>query len=264
VPSPTEIKRQSIEASKSSPKRKLPFTGKKKNTFDLQKIHRSQISSITPLVKKFSEKGIFRICLTHYAASSWTSVAQDSTEQPALMENGHRRKTQTCLQTALTAISLKTRTKCADLRPEPEAESATVFTYQELHKRVNRSRRDARDFAGLKKPAIASPFHMPMIRVADHNVACAGIGVFHSVVCGVSAAKTAACAPRFGSRVSFTPTAITQRQVGGYKASVDIAVRTATKEGQDACKVIGGSAIPENTLPKHTMIYGRVSCRRSP
>src|SRR6267142_3866878 len=68
--------------------------------------------------------------------------------------------------------------------PEPEAESATVITYQELYKRVNEVAAILRDFAELKTGDRVT-IHMPMIpELPITMLACARLGIVHSVVFG--------------------------------------------------------------------------------
>src|ERR1700730_12981216 len=68
--------------------------------------------------------------------------------------------------------------------PEPENESATVITYQELYRRVNEVAAVLRDFAGLQTGDRVT-IHMPMIpELTITMLACARLGVIHSVVFG--------------------------------------------------------------------------------
>jgi acetyl-CoA synthetase len=124
--------------------------------------------------------------------------------------------------------------------PEPEAESATVITYQELYKRVNEVAAMLRDFAGLKTGDRVT-IHMPMIpELPITMLACARLGVVHSVVfggfsgeaCGLRAADS-------GSRVLIYADGYHRNgKWVDHKASADIAVHTATKEGQPIEKVL--------------------------
>ena len=124
--------------------------------------------------------------------------------------------------------------------PEPEDEHHVVITYQELYRRVNEVATMLREFAGLQKGDRVT-IHMPMIpELPITMLACARLGVIHSVVfggfsgeaCGLRAADS-------GSRVLI--------YVDGYhrngrwvdhKASADLAVETAKKEGQHIDKVL--------------------------
>jgi acetyl-CoA synthetase len=124
--------------------------------------------------------------------------------------------------------------------PEPEEENHIVITYQELYRRVNEVAAVLQGFAGLQKGDRVT-IHMPMIpELPITMLACARLGIIHSVVfggfsgeaCGLRAADS-------GSRVLI--------YVDGYhrngrwvdhKASADIAVEAAKKEGQVIDKVL--------------------------
>ena len=68
--------------------------------------------------------------------------------------------------------------------PEPENEAHVVITYQELYRRVNEVAALLRDFAGLQKGDRVT-IHMPMIpELPITMLACARLGVVHSVVFG--------------------------------------------------------------------------------
>src|SRR2546429_319006 len=68
--------------------------------------------------------------------------------------------------------------------PEPPGEAHVVVTYQELYKRVNETAALLRDFAGLKTGDRVT-IHMPMIpELPITMLACARLGVVHSVVFG--------------------------------------------------------------------------------
>jgi acetyl-CoA synthetase len=143
--------------------------------------------------------------------------------------------------------------------PEPEAEASTVITYQELYRRVNEVATMLRDFAGLKTGDRVT-IHMPMIpELPITMLACARLGVVHSVVfggfsgeaCGLRAADS-------GSRVLI--------YVDGYhrngkwvdhKASADIAVETAKKEGQPIDKVLIWKRYPGKYTSESPMILER-------
>nr|NIU55607.1 AMP-binding protein [Phycisphaerae bacterium] len=68
--------------------------------------------------------------------------------------------------------------------PEPEEEPHEVLTYQELYIRVNEMAALLRDFAGLKAGDRVT-IHMPMTpELPITMLACARLGVIHSVVFG--------------------------------------------------------------------------------
>jgi acetyl-CoA synthetase len=124
--------------------------------------------------------------------------------------------------------------------PEPEGESHVVITFQELFRRVNEVAAMLRDFAGLKKGDRVT-IHMPMIpELPITMLACARLGVIHSVVfggfsgeaCGLRAADS-------GSRVLIYADGYHRNgRWVDHKAIADIAVVTATKEGQPIEKVL--------------------------
>ena len=76
--------------------------------------------------------------------------------------------------------------------PEPEQEAVVSVTYQELYVRVNELAALLRDFAGLRAGDRVT-IHMPMIpELPVTMLACARLGVIHSVVLAGSAEKLAA------------------------------------------------------------------------
>jgi acetyl-CoA synthetase len=124
--------------------------------------------------------------------------------------------------------------------PEPEGESPVVLTYRELYCRVNEVAAMLRDFAGLKTGDRVT-IHMPMIpELPITMLACARLGVVHSVVfggfsgeaCGLRAADS-------GSRILIYADGYHRNgKWVDHKASADIAVETAKKEGQPVNKVL--------------------------
>jgi acetyl-CoA synthetase len=143
--------------------------------------------------------------------------------------------------------------------PEPEDESATVITYQELYRRVNEVAAVLRDFAGLKTGDRVT-IHMPMIpELPITMLACARLGVVHSVVfggfsgeaCGLRAADS-------GSRVLIYADGYHRNgKWVDHKASADIAVETAKKEGQHIDKVLIWKRYPNHFRSESPMIMGR-------
>ena len=89
--------------------------------------------------------------------------------------------------------------------PEPENEPHVVITYQELFVRVNEVAVLLKDFAGLETGDRVT-IHMPMVpELAITMLACARLGIIHSVVFGGFSGK--ACGERIadsGSRVLIT------------------------------------------------------------
>ena len=143
--------------------------------------------------------------------------------------------------------------------PEPESETATVITFQELYRRVNEVAAMLRDFAGLKTGDRVT-IHMPMIpELPITMLACARLGVVHSVVfggfsgeaCGLRAADS-------GSRVLIYADGYHRNgKWVDHKASADIAVETAKKEGQTVDKVLIWKRYPGHFRSESPMIMGR-------
>src|SRR5271163_1023102 len=143
--------------------------------------------------------------------------------------------------------------------PEPENEAATVITYQELYKRVNETAAMLRDFAGLKTGDRVT-IHMPMIpELPITMLACARLGVIHSVVfggfsgeaCGLRAADS-------GSRVLIYADGYHRNgKWVDHKASADIAVDTAEKEGQHIEKVLIWKRYPGKRMTEVAMVADR-------
>ena len=143
--------------------------------------------------------------------------------------------------------------------PEPEAEQHVVITFQELYVRVNELAALLRDFAGLKKGDRVT-IHMPMIpELPITMLACARLGVIHSVVfggfsgeaCGMRAADS-------GSRVLIYADGYHRNgRWVDHKASADIAVETAKKEGQVVDKVLIWKRYPHKYASESPMIMGR-------
>ena len=143
--------------------------------------------------------------------------------------------------------------------PEPEGESPVVLTYRELYCRVNEVAAMLRDFAGLKTGDRVT-IHMPMIpELPITMLACARLGVVHSVVfggfsgeaCGLRAADS-------GSRVLIYADGYHRNgKWVDHKASADIAVEAAKKEGQPIDKVLIWKRYAHKYSSDAPMIMGR-------
>jgi acetyl-CoA synthetase len=143
--------------------------------------------------------------------------------------------------------------------PEPEHESPIVLTYRELYCRVNEVAAMLRDFAGLKSGDRVT-IHMPMIpELPITMLACARLGVVHSVVfggfsgeaCGLRAADS-------GSRVLIYADGYHRNgKWVDHKASADIAVESAKKEGQPIDKVLIWKRYAHKYSSDAPMIMGR-------
>src|SRR5688572_24748507 len=125
--------------------------------------------------------------------------------------------------------------------PEAETEPTYTLTYQELYVRVNETAAVLRDFCGLK-PGDRVTIHMPMIlELPITMLACARIGVTHSVVFGGFSGEAAGTrAADAGSRVMIYADAYYRNgRLIDHKARADIAVQTAAAEGLTIDKVVG-------------------------
>ena len=124
--------------------------------------------------------------------------------------------------------------------PEPEDEPVYAVTYQELFTRVNEVAAVLRDFCGLKAGDRVT-IHMPMIpELPITMLACARLGVIHSVVFGGFSGEAAGLrAADSGSRVMIYADGYYR---GGklidHKAGADIALDVAEKEGTKVEKVL--------------------------
>ncbi|MFH2093846.1 MAG: acetate--CoA ligase [Pseudomonadota bacterium] len=124
--------------------------------------------------------------------------------------------------------------------PELEEERVDHITYQELYVRVNEFAALLKDFAGLKRGDRVT-IHMPMsAELPITMLACARLGVIHSVVFGGFSAS--ACADRIvdsNSRVLITMDAYYRAgKLLNHKVNADEAVRLSEKAGQIVDKVL--------------------------
>ncbi len=200
------------------------------------------ISTIRPSWNRFSEKH-FPECFREYAEllhwDQYWHTTLDTSDPPfwKWFVGGKLNACYNCVDRHLE----KHKNKAALIFvPEPEQESATVITYQELYRRVNEVAAMLRDFAELKTGDRVT-IHMPMIpELPITMLACARLGVVHSVVfggfsgeaCGLRAADS-------GSRVLiYADGYFRNGKWVDHKGSADIAVQTAEKEGQHIDKVL--------------------------
>jgi acetyl-CoA synthetase len=124
--------------------------------------------------------------------------------------------------------------------PESEEEPIATITYQELYARVNEVAAVLRDFCGLKKGDRVT-IHMPMIpELPITMLACARLGVVHSVVFGGFSGEAAGLrAADSGSRVMIYADGYYRNgKLVDHKASADTAVDLARKEGETVEKVL--------------------------
>src|SRR5210317_753473 len=143
--------------------------------------------------------------------------------------------------------------------PELEEERVQHITYQELYVRVNEFAALLRDTAGLKRGDRVT-IHMPMsAELPITMLACARIGVIHSVVFGGFSAS--ACADRVidsNSRVLITMDAYYR---GGnllnHKAVDDEACQLAEEGGQKVDKLLVWQRYPGKSSSESPLVEGR-------
>jgi acetyl-CoA synthetase len=143
--------------------------------------------------------------------------------------------------------------------PEPEDEPQVPLTYQELYMRVNETAALLRDFAGLRAGDRAT-LHLPMTpELPITMLACARLGVVHSVVFGGFSGE--ACGLRIadsGSRVLISMDGYYRNgRLLDHKANADIAVATAEQEGQHVDKVLVWRRFRDRSATKAPMARGR-------
>jgi acetyl-CoA synthetase len=143
--------------------------------------------------------------------------------------------------------------------PELEEEATQVVTYRELYIRVNEFAALLRDFCGLKAGDRVT-IHMPMVaELPVTMLACARLGVIHSVVFGGFSGE--ACGTRAadsGSRVLITMDGYYRSgKMIDHKASADVAVQTAKKEGQTIDKILVWKRYPGKNSSSAPMVQGR-------
>ena len=143
--------------------------------------------------------------------------------------------------------------------PEAETEPTCTLTYQELFVRVNEVAAVLRDFCGLKSGDRVT-IHMPMIpELPITMLACARLGVVHSVVFGGFSGEAAGLrAADSDSRVMIYADAYYRNgKLIDHKASADIAVRTAANEGLKVEKVLVWRRRDGQDLSNTPMVPGR-------
>lgn len=143
--------------------------------------------------------------------------------------------------------------------PELEEERIDHITYQELYVRVNEFAALLRDFAGLKRGDRVT-IHMPMsAELPITMLACARLGVIHSVVFGGFSAS--ACADRIvdsNSRVLISMDAYYRSgKLLNHKSNADEAVALAAKDGQVVDKVLVWQRYPGKSSSETPMVEGR-------
>lgn len=143
--------------------------------------------------------------------------------------------------------------------PEPEGEAIEHMTYQELYVRVNEFAALLRDFAGVKAGDRVT-IHMPMVKeLPVAMLACARLGVIHSVVFAGFSGK--ACADRIvDSESSILITSDGYYRNGtllDHKEKADIACDEAKSQGQTVEKVLIFERYPGKYSSGHAIVDGR-------
>lgn len=142
---------------------------------------------------------------------------------------------------------------------EIEEEAVVHVTYQELYVRVNEFAALLRDTAGLKRGDRAT-IHMPMsAELPIAMLACARLGVIHSVVFG--GFSSSACADRVvdsNSRVLITMDAYYRGgKLLNHKAVDDEACELAAKDGQKVDKLLIWQRYPGKMSSDSPLVEGR-------
>lgn len=213
------------------------------------------------VTERFSEKN-FPNCFAEYAQmiswdKPWRTIL-DTSDPPfwKWFVGGQLNVSYNCIDRHLA----KYKNKAALIFvPELEDEPQVAITYQELYIRVNEFAALLRDFAGLKSGDRVT-IHMPMIpELPVAMQACARLGVIHSVVfggfsgeaCGLRAADS-------GSRVLIYADGYYRGgKLVDHKASADIAVETAKREGHAVDKVLVWRRHPGKYSSAAPMVKGR-------
>ncbi len=143
--------------------------------------------------------------------------------------------------------------------PEPEDEPVHTITYQELFTRVNEVAAVLRTFCGLEKGDRVT-IHMPMIaELPITMLACARLGIIHSVVFGGFSAEAAGLrASDSGSRVMIYADGYYRNgRIIDHKSSADIALEVAAKAGTKIEKVLVWRRHQGQDLSTKPMVQGR-------
>jgi acetyl-CoA synthetase len=213
------------------------------------------------IVERFQEKN-FPECFREYADMlSWDRYWHSTldTSNPPFWKWFVGGKLNACYNCVDRHLA-KHRNKAALIFvPEPEEEPAYVLTYQELFTRVNEVATVLRDFCGLKTGDRVT-IHMPMIaELPITMLACARLGIIHSVVFGGFSGEAAGLrAADSGSRVMiYADGYFRNGKLIDHKASADVAVEEAAKEGQKIDQVLVWRRRRGQNLSAKPMVPGR-------
>jgi acetyl-CoA synthetase len=143
--------------------------------------------------------------------------------------------------------------------PELEGERVDHITYQELYVRVNEFASLLKNFAGLKRGDRVT-IHMPMsAELPITMLACARLGVIHSVVFGGFSAS--ACADRIVDSNSRVLISMDAYYRGGkllnHKQHADEAAKISAEQGQVVDKVLVWQRYPGKSSTDTPMVDGR-------
>ncbi len=211
--------------------------------------------------ERFSEKN-FPECFREYAEllvwdKYWTTTL-DSSKAPfwKWFVGGRLNVSYNCVDRHLE----KHRNKAAIIWvSEDENEPDQVLTFQELYIRVNETAAYLREFCGLKTGDRVT-IHMPMLpELAITMLACARIGVIHSVVFGGFSGE--AC----GARISDSQSRVLVTMDGYYrsgklldhKVNADIAVKKAEADGVKVEKVLIWKRFRDKSATQTPLVEGR-------
>jgi len=204
----------------------------------------------------------FPDCFTEFADlltwyKSWDEVL-DSSDIPCFkwFKGGKLNASYNCIDRHLKDNKNKT---AIHFVPELEEERIDHITYQELYVRVNEFAALLKNFAGLKRGDRVT-IHMPMsAELPITMLACARIGVIHSVVFGGFSAS--ACADRIvdsNSRVLITMDAYYRSgKLLNHKQHADDAARISAEQGQVVDKVLVWQRYPGKYSADTPMVDGR-------
>ncbi len=197
----------------------------------------------------------FADLLTWY--KSWDEVL-DSSDAPCYkwFKGGKLNASYNCIDRHLKDNKNKT---AIHFVPELEEERVDHITYQELYVRVNEFASLLKNFAGLKRGDRVT-IHMPMsAELPITMLACARLGVIHSVVFGGFSAS--ACADRIvdsNSRVLITMDAYYRSgKLRNHKQHADDAARISAEQGQVVDKVLVWQRYPGKYSADTPMVDGR-------
>lgn len=211
--------------------------------------------------ERFSLKN-FPDCFTEFAElltwdKYWDEVL-DTSDAPCWkwFKGGKLNASYNCIDRHLEKNKNKT---AIHFVPELEEERIDHITYQELYVRVNEFAALLRDFAGLKRGDRVT-IHMPMsAELPITMLACARLGVIHSVVFGGFSAS--ACADRIvdsNSRVLITMDAYYRSgKLLNHKINADEAVAISKKNGQIVDKVLVWQRYPGKNSTATPMVEKR-------